>query len=123
MSQKPPELLPPAADCATVVRLKRIHEEENSSITNRPARCTYPEKKSVLTSGATPAGVPVKELCRANGFSDASFYKWRGRFGGMEASDARRLKELESENTKLKQLLAEAMLDNEALRVVARGKR
>ena len=55
------------------------------------------------------AGVPVKELCRANGFSDASFYKWRGRFGGMEASDARRLKELESENMKLKELLAEAM--------------
>ena len=42
--------------CRSVVRLKRIHEEENSSITNRPARCTYPEKKSVLTSGATPVG-------------------------------------------------------------------
>jgi putative transposase len=69
------------------------------------------------------AGVPVKELCRTNGFSDASFYKWRGRFGGMESSDARRLKELESENGKLKKLLAEAMLDNEALKVVARGKR
>jgi putative transposase len=65
----------------------------------------------------------VKELCRTHGFSDASFYKWRGRFGGMEASDARRLKELESENSKLKKLLAEAMLDNEALKVVARGKR
>jgi putative transposase len=69
------------------------------------------------------AGVAVKELCRTHGFSDASFYKWRGRFGGMEASDARRLKELESENGKLKKLLAEAMLDNEALKVVARGKR
>ena len=69
------------------------------------------------------AGVAVKELCRANGFSDASFYKWRGRFGGMESSDARRLKELESENSKLKKLLAEAMLDNAALKVVARGKR
>ena len=65
----------------------------------------------------------MKELCRTHGFSDASFYKWRGRFGGMEASDARRLKELESENGKLKKLLAEAMLDNEALKVVARGKR
>jgi putative transposase len=69
------------------------------------------------------SGVAVKELCRTHGFSDASFYKWRGRFGGMEASDARRLKELESENSKLKKLLAEAMLDNEALKVVARGKR
>jgi putative transposase len=69
------------------------------------------------------AGVPVKELCRTHGFSDGAFYKWRGRFGGMEASEARRLKELEAENSKLKKLLAEAMLDNEALKVVARGKR
>jgi putative transposase len=68
-------------------------------------------------------GVPVKELCRKNGFSDATFYKWRGRLGGMEVSEARRLRELESENTKLKKLLAEAMLDIEALKVVARGKR
>ena len=69
------------------------------------------------------SGVTVKDLCRKHGFSDATFYKWRGRFGGMEATDARRLKELESENAKLKKLLAEAMLDNEALKVVARGKR
>jgi putative transposase len=68
-------------------------------------------------------GVPVKELCRKNGFSDATFYKWRGRLGGMEVSEARRLRELEGENTKLKKLLAEAMLDIEALKVVARGKR
>jgi putative transposase len=69
------------------------------------------------------SGVAVKDLCRKNGFSDATFYKWRGRFGGMEATDARRLRELENENAKLKKLLAEAMLDNEALKVVARGKR
>jgi len=68
-------------------------------------------------------GVAVKELCRKHGFSDATFYKWRGRFGGMEVAEARRLKELEGENTKLKKLLAEAMLDIEALKVVARGKR
>ena len=69
------------------------------------------------------AGTPVKDLCRKQGFSDATFYKWRGRFGGLEVSDARRLRDLESENSKLKKLLAEAMLDNEALKVVARGKR
>ena len=69
------------------------------------------------------SGVPVKELCRKNGFSDATFYKWRGRLGGMEVSEARRLRELEGENSKLKKLLAEAMLDIEALKVVARGKR
>ena len=69
------------------------------------------------------SGVLVKELCRKNGFSDATFYKWRGRLGGMEVSEARRLRELEGENSKLKKLLAEAMLDIEALKVVTRGKR
>ena len=67
-------------------------------------------------------GVPVKDLCRKHGFSDASFYTWRTKFGGMDVSDARRLKTLESENARLKKLLAEAMLDNEALKVVVRGK-
>ena len=69
------------------------------------------------------SSVPVKELCRKHGFSDATFYKWRSRLGGMEIPEARRLKDLEGENTKLKKLLAEAMLDIEALKVVARGKR
>jgi putative transposase len=68
-------------------------------------------------------GVAVKDLCRKHGFSDATFYNWRSRYGGMEVADVRRLKELESENTKLKKLLAEAMLDIESLKVVARGKR
>jgi putative transposase len=54
----------------------------------------------------------VKELFRKHGFSDATFYKWRGRFDGMEAVDVRRLRELEGENGKLKKLLAETMLDN-----------
>ncbi|SFF61684.1 putative transposase [Fontimonas thermophila] len=67
-------------------------------------------------------GVPVKDLCRKHGFSDASFYTWRTKFGGMDVSDARRLKALESENARPKKLLAEAMLDNEALKVVVRGK-
>jgi putative transposase len=68
------------------------------------------------------AGVAVKELCRKHGFSDASFYLWRRKFGGMDVPDAKRLRALEAENAKLKKLLAEAMLDNEALKVVARGK-
>jgi len=68
-------------------------------------------------------GVPVKDLCRKHGFSDATFYKWRSWLGGLDVSEARRLRELESENTKLKKLLAEAMLDIESLKVVARGKR
>lgn len=69
------------------------------------------------------AGVPVMELCRQHGFSDASFYKWRAKFGGMEASDAKRLRELETENNKLKKLLAEAHLDMEALKVAFGVKR
>ena len=67
-------------------------------------------------------GTPIKELCRKHGFSDASFYLWRRKFGGLEVPDAKRLRTLEAENSKLKKLLAEAMLDNEALKVVARGK-
>ena len=62
------------------------------------------------------AGVSVKELCRQHGFSDASFYTWRAKYAGMSVPDAKRLKELETENARLKKLLAEAMLDAEALK-------
>jgi putative transposase len=63
------------------------------------------------------AGIPVKDICRQGGFSDATFYKWRSRFGGMEASEAQRLRDLEAENNRLKKLLVEAHLDIEALKV------
>jgi putative transposase len=69
------------------------------------------------------AGMPVKELCRKGGFSDATFYKWRAKFAGMDASDVKRLKELEGENSKLKKLLAEAHLDIHALKSVFGVKR
>ncbi len=69
------------------------------------------------------AGVPVKELCRKHGFSDAAFYTWRSKFGGMSVPDAKRLKELEAENAKLKRLLAESILDTEALKVALGRKR
>ncbi len=69
------------------------------------------------------AGVPVKELCRKHGFSDAAFYTWRSKFGGMTVPDAKRLKELEAENAKLKRLLAESILDTEALKVALGRKR
>ena len=61
------------------------------------------------------AGTPASELCRKHGVSDASIYKWKAKFGGMDVSEAERLKTLEDENTKLKRLLADAMLDNAAL--------
>ena len=62
------------------------------------------------------AGLKVAELCRKYGISDATFYKWRSRYGGMEVSDARRLKALEDENRRLKKLLAETMLDASTLK-------
>ena len=67
--------------------------------------------------------MPIKELCRKGGFSDATFYKWRSKFGGMDVSDAKRLKELEGENAKLKRLLADAHLDIHALKTVFGVKR
>lgn len=67
-------------------------------------------------------GVPVKELCRKHGFSEASYYLWRSKFGGMDVSDAKRLKALEAENAKLKKLLAEAMLENEVAKEALRKK-
>lgn len=68
-------------------------------------------------------GMPVKELCRLDGFSDATFYKWRTKFGGIKAHEATRLRDIESESAKLKKLLAEAHLHIEALTVGFRVKR
>jgi putative transposase len=67
-------------------------------------------------------GVAVKELCRKHGFSEASYYLWRSKFGGMDVSDAKRLKALESENTRLKKLLADALLENEVTKEALRKK-
>ena len=69
------------------------------------------------------AGMPVKEIGRKHGFSDASFYKWRSKYGGMDATQAKRLRELEPENGKLKRLLAEAHLNIQALKSVFGTKR
>ncbi len=68
------------------------------------------------------AGLPVKDLCRRHGFSEASYYLWRSKFGGMNVSDAKRLKELSSENGRLKKLLAESLLENEVTREALRKK-
>ena len=68
------------------------------------------------------AGLPIKELCRKHGFSDASYYLWRSKFGGMSVPDAKRLRELETENSRLKKLLAESMLEIEVTREVLRKK-
>jgi putative transposase len=68
------------------------------------------------------AGVAVKDLCRKHGFSEASYYLWRSKFGGLGVSDAKRLKALEIENTRLKKLLAESHLENEVTREALRRK-
>lgn len=78
----------------------------------------YSEEQIIGFLKQADAGMPIKELCRKGGFSDATFYKGRAKFGGMDVSDARRLKELENENGKLKKLLAEAHLDIDALKGV-----
>ena len=83
----------------------------------------YSEEQIIGFLKQAEAGMPIKELCRKGGFSDATFYKWRARFGGMDVTDAKRLKELESENAKLKKLLAEAHLDIHALKGVFGVKR
>ena len=62
------------------------------------------------------AGAKTGDLCRKHGISEATFYNWKSKFGGMDVSEARRLKALEAENAKLKKLLADSMLDNAALK-------
>jgi putative transposase len=67
-------------------------------------------------------GVAVKDLCRRHGFSEASYYAWRGKFGGMDVSDAKKLKALEAENARLKKLLAETVLEKEIIQEALRKK-
>jgi putative transposase len=78
-------------------------------------RSPFSEEQIIGILKEHEAGVSVADLCR-NGVSDASIYKWKAKFGGMEVSEAKRLKTLEDENTRLKRLLADAMLDNAALK-------
>ena len=68
------------------------------------------------------AGMPVKDLCRKHGFSEASYYLWRSKFGGMSVPEAKRLKDLESENGRLKKLLAEQLQENEVIKEALRKK-
>jgi len=82
----------------------------------------YSEEQIIGFLREADAGIPVKELCRRHGFSEGSYYLWRGKYGGLSVPDAKRLKALEAENARLKKLLAEALLEQEATREVLRKK-
>lgn len=82
----------------------------------------YGEEQIIGFLKEAEAGMPIKELCRRHGFSEASYCLWRSKFGGMEVSDAKRLKALETENARLKRLLAESLLENEITREALRKK-
>jgi len=82
----------------------------------RPKRFTEEQIIGILKQAQ--AGMKIVDLCRTHGISDVTFYNWRTKYGGMEVSDAKRLKQLEDENKKLKQMLADSMLENKAIKDV-----
>ena len=79
-------------------------------------RSRFTEEQIVAILREQEAGMSTAELCRKHGVSSATFYKWKAKFGGLDVSEAKRLKALEDENAKLKRLLADAMLDNAGLK-------
>ena len=78
-------------------------------------RSRFSEEQIIAVLKEQEAGMPTAEVCRRHGISSATFYKWKSKFGGLEVSDARRLRTLEQENSRLKKLLAEQMLKSKAL--------
>lgn len=78
----------------------------------------FSEEQIIAILKEQEAGVRTAEVCRRHGVSSATFYKWKAKFGGLEVSEAKRLRQLEDENAKLKRLLAEAMLDNAMLKEI-----
>lgn len=85
-------------------------------------RSRFSEEQIIGILKEQEAGAKTVDVCRKHGISDATFYKWKAKFGGIEVSEAKRLKALEDENARLKKLLAEAMLDNAVLKEISSKK-
>lgn len=85
-------------------------------------RSRFTEEQIIGILKEQEAGAKTVDVCRKHGISDATFYKWKAKYGGMEVSEAKRLKALEDENARLKKLLAEAMLDNAVLKEISSKK-
>ena len=79
-------------------------------------RSQYNEEQIIGILKQAEAGKPVGELCREHGIADATYYRWKAKYGGLEVSEARRLRQLEDENQRLKHLVADLTLDNQALK-------
>ena len=86
-------------------------------------RSRFTEEQIIGILREQEAGIPVADLCRKHGLSSPTFYKWKAKYGGLDVSEARRLKALEDENAKLKRMLADSMLDNVALKDLLGKKR
>jgi len=85
-------------------------------------KARFSESQIVSVLKEAESGVPVKELCRKNGISDATFYVWRKKFGGMSETDLKRLRQLEEENRRLKHMYAELSIDHRILKEVIEKK-
>ena len=85
-------------------------------------RTQFSENQIIKILKEAETGVPVTDLCRTHGFSKSSFYKWKAKYGGMEASDLRRLRELQEENRRLKQMYAELSLEHQVLKDIVEKK-
>ena len=85
-------------------------------------RSRFSEEQIIGILKEQEAGMATADVCRRHGISSATFYKWKSKYGGLEVSEARRLRALEDENAKLKKLLAEAMLDNAMLKEITAKK-
>lgn len=82
----------------------------------------FSETQIIAILKEADSGVPVKEVCRKHGISDATYYKWKSKYGGLEASELKRIKELEAENARLKRMYADMALENTAMKDVIKKK-